>query len=100
MSEEFTFLMPPTRQLGLPADTMPITANEAQFFLISNGSGKLVPQLALHTDEMGWYRIEFAADTLKSLLAQAVALANMTPEQTRELAAELSKAADFEGNAE
>jgi hypothetical protein len=97
MTDEPAFLVPPNRELGLPVDTMPITGTEAQFFLTPDGTGKLTPQLALHTDELGWYRITFAADTFKSLLAQAVGLANMTPEQTTALARELHEAIQPEG---
>jgi hypothetical protein len=91
VTEEPAFLVPPTLAIGLPPDTVPITGTEAQFFLTPDGEGKLVAQLALHTDEMGWYRITFAADTFKSLLAQATGLASMTPEQTAVIARELNR---------
>lgn len=97
MTDEPAFLVPPTQELGLPPDTIPITGTEAQFFLTPDGQGKLTPQLALHTDELGWYRITFAADTFKSLLAQAVGLANLTPEQTTAIARELGAAQRDQG---
>ncbi|KQH76243.1 hypothetical protein AO501_09520 [Mycobacterium gordonae] len=90
MPDEHAFIASPTRELNLPVDTFPITATgEPAFFLTPNGHGKLIPQLALHTEELGWYRITFAADTFKALLAQAAGLANMTPEQAQSIADQL-----------
>lgn len=90
MADEQAFIVSATRELTLPVDTFPITATgEPTFFLTPNVHGKLTPQLALHTEELGWYRITFAADTFKHLLAQAVALANMTPEQAIAIAHQL-----------
>jgi hypothetical protein len=89
VTHEPAFIVPPTRELGLPVDTFPITGTEAVFFLTADGQGKLIPQLALETEELGWYRITFAADTFKALLAQAAGLANMTAEQTNAIARQL-----------
>jgi hypothetical protein len=91
MTDQPGFFPLATRQLGLPPDTITVRGSEVQLFLTAAGDGKLQPELALYTHELGWYRIVLEPDVFKALLAQAVFLSNMTPEHTREIADELHR---------
>lgn len=77
-------------RLGLPADTITVGCDEAHVVLAGDGHGKIVAQLVVHADDMGWYRLLLAPSTYKSFIAQAAALSEMTRDQTHELARRLN----------
>ncbi|MBX7452292.1 hypothetical protein GR927_30270 [Mycolicibacterium sp. 3033] len=77
-------------RLGLPADTITARCAEAHLVLTGDGDGKIVTQLVVHADDMGWYRLVLTPATYRSLLAQAAGLSGMSKDQTHELARRLN----------
>lgn len=75
--------------LGLPPDTISVKATAATFLLTASGDSKLVPQLALNTEEMGWYRIYLKPDVFKSLTLQNDYFSHLTNEDTHAIARQL-----------
>jgi hypothetical protein len=67
--------------LELPADTIDLTVEGATFILTASGDGKLIPQLALNTREMGWYRIFMNRSVFVSLMGQVDYFKSLTPDQ-------------------
>jgi hypothetical protein len=75
--------------LQLPADTVSVTADTATIILTASGDGRLVPQLALNTREMGWYRIYMNRAVFVSMLGQLDYLKGLTPDQLGDITTRL-----------